>query len=48
MPATLGVSILMPSVAAFWKKAAECKCSPVVRVIVALGFVGFFQLALKM
>lgn len=41
MPAALGISILMPSVAALWEKAAECKCSPVVRIIVVLGFVGF-------
>lgn len=42
MPAALGISILMPSIAALWKRAAECKCFPVVRIIVALWFVGFF------
>lgn len=35
-------SILMPSVAAFWKKAAECKCSPVVKSYCGFGLCGFF------
>lgn len=26
MPSIAGIAVLMPNVAALWKKAAECKC----------------------